>query len=274
MAAVPDYAGAAACQPCHPKEYAAQSASEHAQALRRSRAPEPGEWAFGAGLQAITFVQRRDEANYLELGRSWYRSIKGYGRTPGHLTDAARVYRIFDPGAEILSCFACHSTGPLQVAENGEISPHERGVRCESCHGAAAAHAADPKRVHPQNPGKMSADAMNEFCGACHRMPLPAGSTPDLRDPWNARHQPLMLAASRCYRESAGKLTCLTCHSPHDPLARQPASYDAACLSCHPRVTHTKTVAVAGKACVGCHMPAVRASATLAFANHRIMVVR
>ena len=52
-------------------------------------------------------------------------------------------------------------------------------------------------------------------------MPGGVAATPDLRNPWNARHQPLLLAASRCFRESKGRLSCLTCHSPHAPLEQK-----------------------------------------------------
>ena len=99
---------------------------------------------------------------------------------------------------------------------------------------------------------------------------MPAGvtETTDLRDPWNARHQPLTLAASACYRESQGRLSCLTCHSPHALIDRNPADYDVRCQACHPGVKHVHPVA--GTPCVGCHMPAVRPQPHLAFANHRI----
>lgn len=248
-----------------------QSRTGHAVALKRSQAPQPGEWAFGAGEQAITFVRRLDRDFYLELGRSWYAASKSYSRTPGHANEEGLRYRTFDPSAGMLSCFGCHSTGPVSVSANGNITPHELGVRCESCHGASEEHVRTPKLVHPSNPGSMTGEAMNEFCGACHRMPAPASATPNLKDPWNARHQPLLLSESRCFKASEGKLTCITCHSPHQPLERNLASYDAACSSCHDAVKHVRTTA--GRACAACHMPAVQAQRNLTFTNHRISVV-
>lgn len=265
-----DYAGAEACRKCHAAEFAAQSASAHAHAIAKSKSPQPGEWAFGAGEQAITFVRRVDADHYLEEGRSWYRRLNGYARTPGARTAEGTKYRLFDPAAGMLRCFACHSTGPVSLDASEAIMPHEFGVRCEACHGAASAHVRDPAHVRPQNPGKLSAERLNGFCGACHRMPGGAAATPDLREPWNMRHQPLMLAASRCFRESNGRLTCLTCHSPHAPLEQKPAAYDAACAGCHAQPKHKQ--AVAGKACAECHMPAVKPQPNLVFANHRIAV--
>jgi hypothetical protein len=40
-------------------------------------------------------------------------------------------------------CIGCHVTGPKgKVVENGRFV--NKGVQCEACHGAAAAHVADP----------------------------------------------------------------------------------------------------------------------------------
>lgn len=270
-AAVSDYAGAAACRTCHPAEFAAQSSSAHAHALARSNPSQPGEWAFGAGLQAITFVSRAGSENYLELGESWYRKLNGMALTPGHHNTAGVRYRIFDPSAAILRCFSCHSTGPISVAPADEsIVPLEPGVRCEVCHGPAASHGRDPRLVHPRNPLRLSASELNDLCGACHRMPSPAGGAADLRNPWNARHQPLMLAASSCFLKSDGRLNCFTCHAPHAPLEQRLAAYDGACVKCHSSPRHTRPTE--GRPCAGCHMPAVRPLPNLAFANHRIAV--
>lgn len=231
---------------------------------------QPGDWAFGAGSQAITFVQHRDPETYLELGRSWFRKINGFAATPGHPKGEDTAYRTFDPAAGILRCFACHSTGPLSLSADQSILPHELGVRCEACHGPSANHARDPARFAAENPGRYTATAINELCGNCHRMPAGAADTTDLRDPWNSRHQPLTLAASECFRAAAGRLSCLTCHSPHALIDRNLAHYDARCQECHATVKHTHPVA--GSPCAECHMPAVRPQPNLTFANHRIAV--
>jgi hypothetical protein len=275
VTAGPDYAGAAACQRCHAAEFSAQSATAHASALARSKPPQPGEWAFGAGTQAITFVSRRDSEHYVELGETWFRKINGFALTPGHRDRAGVSYRIFDPSAAILRCFACHSTGPLSFDASEWIIPHEPGVRCEACHGPAAAHARDPQRNKMADPKQLSAGDLNTLCGACHRMPAAAGDATDLHNPWNARHQPLLLAASACFRESRGGLSCVTCHASHAPLERRLASYDAVCKNCHSSALHKlprHAQPMAGRACADCHMPQAHPGPNLAFTNHRIAV--
>jgi Cytochrome c554 and c-prime len=269
LAQASQYAGTEACRVCHPAQYRDQSATHHAHALTPAKADQPGEWAFGAGAQAITFVRRLDAEHYLEEGQSWYRALNGYAPTPGHTKPGGVRDRIFDPSASILRCFACHSTGLVRVAAGGVIIPSELGVRCEACHGPSAAHAQAPDRFRPAELGRVSADEVNQICGACHRMPAPAGSV-NLGDPWNTRHQPLMLAASNCFKKSGGKLSCLTCHSPHAALKRDSRSYDTTCRQCHQGVTHVAPIS--DRTCIDCHMPRVQATPYLVFPNHRIAI--
>ena len=141
-------------------------------------------------------------------------------------------------------------------------------MQCETCHGPGGDHAASQKAI--QNPKRLSAPATNELCGTCHRKPAAAGDDTDWTNPWNTRHQPLYLAESACFRQSKGALSCLTCHPAHTPVDRKAASYDRTCSGCHARPRHR--TAVAGRACVLCHMPAVEPQAHLRFANHWIGV--
>ncbi len=78
-----DFVGAESCRACHAAEFASQSETSHAHALARSTPPQRGDWAFGAGMQAITFVIRVAPDSYREEGLSWYRSLNGEAVTPG-----------------------------------------------------------------------------------------------------------------------------------------------------------------------------------------------
>lgn len=229
---------------------------------------QPGEWAFGSGLQAITYVSRQDDEHYLEHGLSWYAATQSMALTPGHRGPEGERYRTFDPGAAILRCFQCHSTGPLRMAAGFRIEPFEPGVQCETCHGPGDGHAAAQKPI--RNPSRLSAREINGLCGGCHRMPAAAGSDTDWTNPWNTRHQPLYLAESACFRQSRGKLSCLTCHRAHAPLERSAAVYEQTCSACHAKPRHRTPLA--GGSCVSCHMPVVRPSEYLRFANHWIGV--
>ena len=191
------YAGSAACRPCHPAQFAAQSKTAHARALATAPKDAPGQWAFGSGEQAITYVSQVDPEWYIEHGLSFYSKTKSMALTPGHTNSEGVRYRTFDPAANILHCFQCHSTGPLSIGEGGKIQPSEPGVRCESCHGPGAAHIqANGASTAIQNPKRLSADELNELCGSCHRRPLSVVEDTDWTSPWNIRHQPVYLSQS------------------------------------------------------------------------------
>jgi hypothetical protein len=149
--------------------------------------------------------------------------------------------------------------------------PHELGVRCEVCHGPGAAHVRDHARNPLRTPAQMTPAAMNRFCGQCHRTDSATGEElNDLRDPLNAKDQPLRLAASACFARSSGRLNCITCHPPHQQSDRNLSSYNVRCQSCHANKVHRQPVT--GQACVSCHMPRIPNGPNLTFANHRIAI--
>ncbi len=233
----------------------------------------PMEWAFGAGQQAVTFVSRGDSRFYLEHYLSYFSKLRAFGPTPGHaslrpanLAEAAGLlYKIGDPVAGIDGCFACHSTGGLK-----SLTPVENGVRCEACHGAGAKHVASAGKAPLANPARLSAVALNEECGRCHRPPAADPQNVDWNYAWNVRHQPVYLSQSACFVKSAGALSCLTCHGPHEPLQTASAFYDGKCASCHA----TSSAQCGPRDCAGCHMPRVSPEPPLSFTNHWIGVYR
>ena len=266
LLAAQDFTGSRSCAVCHSEIARTQAATHHAQALGRTR---DNRWAFGAGAQAVTYVSQADEDTYIEHGLSWYKKTGAVALTPGHKDESGVQYKTFAPDANILRCFQCHSTGALRLAEHRAIQPAQAGVRCEACHGAGAAHAAKPALGNIRNPGKLSAAGVNELCGQCHRMPPARGVATNFDNPWNVRHQPVYFSQSACFLKSDGKLSCISCHNPHEDT--KPKA-DAKCAECHVQPKHT--TAVSNNSCVTCHMPVVNPSPLLGFANHWIGVYR
>ena len=264
------YVGSQSCQSCHPDEFTAQAMSEHAHALAPAKAGSPGEWAFGAGRKAITYVSHTNEETYVERAASYFASTKSMGVTPGHKPTIDLEYPTFHPTTSAVRCFRCHSTGQPTLSAGFAIQPAEYGIRCEACHGPGAAHvAAGGGSATIRNPQRLNAVEMNAFCGTCHRKPPEAGVDGDWTDPWNVRHQPASLSQAACFRKSGGNLSCLTCHDPHAPLVTSTKAFDRRCAGCHREVRHR--TATPGTACVTCHMPEVQEpTPELHFTNHWI----
>ena len=305
--AAPGNVGATACRGCHAAQFAAQSTSRHARALRpivqtdipERMADQPLressgvsfdyaraagglavtitkgderveallEWAFGSGGQAVTPVGRYKGA-YFEHRISYYRAPDQAARTIGHSgtpsASAEAALGMRQDAATITRCFSCHATG---VKAGPELSAMVPGVTCERCHG--------PGPEHVRSPGiaKMRRTAAVGLCAECHRMPEGAGRKPEERDPASVRFQLVGLSASACYRVSE-RLTCVSCHNPHEDAARTAGPYVAVCAGCHtaPAKAGAGCRRNGKQDCLPCHMRKSTPLPHLTFTDHRIRV--
>ncbi len=174
------------------------------------------------------------------------------------------------------------------------------GIDCQRCHGPGSAHVQaaqtpgaelDTIRAAIVNPSRLTAERQLEVCMQCHlettSYPLP-NSLPRFDRGWFAYRpgQPLgetmlffdhapgkgrddkfeivsaayRLRQSVCFKQSAGKLLCTTCHNAHDTPPRESAArqFVAVCRQCH-SATLDRLLATGvhprSEDCLGCHMP-------------------
>ena len=199
--------------------------------------------------------------------------------------------------------------------------PH--GIGCQRCHGPGQAHielaesgeASDGQLLASiVNPSRLEPKLRDDVCYQCHLQPSssflstvlrfgrpeyayrpgqPLGDylvhadfdEPDGRSRFEINHHPYRLRQSRCFTESDGGLSCLSCHDPHRKLApvERPAHYRQACLSCH-EIAQCSTATRQEAAvtpdgqpvladCVSCHMPSRRTEDVIhaVMTDHRIV---
>ena len=108
---------------------------------------------------------------------------------------------------------------------------------CERCHGPGRDHILAARGGRPRSGiysyGRASAGTIMELCEGCHRGPqaVPDAELESAVD--LPRFQGTALAASKCYRNSGGRISCLSCHNPHRNASHDTAGYERVCAGCH-----------------------------------------
>jgi hypothetical protein len=263
------------------------------------------DYALGSGHHATTFVTvlDLDPPKTLELRLTLYTREGTPGVTPGQAmgeqvpgtTPAGREQL----ARETLKCLGCHAT-QLSAHPVVELDPLSMipNVTCEKCHGPGRAHVEAARRgagsedlSMPMGLQGWTVQSQLELSGSCHRHPSRVPPQELIaNDPTLARFQPIGLSQSRCFKESDGRLSCVSCHVPHARSSSDTANYERVCLSCYEMPRNGKTVETgreishpaaasacpvsASRGCVACHMPKVDSGQHVLFTDHWIRVRR
>jgi cytochrome c554/c'-like protein len=252
----------------------------------------PLSYCFGHGETGQTYLLQYNGALY-ESRVSFYPMIEKLDFTPGASRmeppslEAALGQKL--TSEEARKCFSCHATNAVNETQELRTEGLVPGVGCEACHGPASAHVTAAKAGQPPttgilSPKNLAADELSQrFCGSCHRSYEEVMAMPDLGGAGNIRFQPYRLAKSSCYYSDPKdrRISCIACHDPHETVVREPAFYDAKCLSCHASSARAQAGSMAKacrtstKRCSTCHMPKTEPSGVHArFTDHNIRVVR
>ena len=252
-------------------------------------------WVIGSNHHSRSYVTVIDHKLF-QAPACWYPDTGQWDLCPGYEFKNDHFAREITEG-----CINCHN-GPMTLVEgerNRYEEPYPHGIGCERCHGPGALHVArwrggetptgegDPTIVDVR---RLPPEERIEVCFQCHLgdskatervmrwdrhdvafrpgqritdVVVPFRYVQQTRGEFGLSSQGDRLILSRCFKESGGKIECLTCHNPHVTIyheERPPDHFRQRCLGCHAEADCKASAAArAGTAplpddCVQCHM--------------------
>ncbi|HEX4824621.1 MAG TPA: tetratricopeptide repeat protein [Candidatus Polarisedimenticolaceae bacterium] len=250
-------------------------------------------WIVGSAHHSRTYLVT-DGDKLFQAPVCWYTKDAAWDLCPGYEFKNDYFSREISH-----TCVFCHNAKmELQPGAHNAYTAIPHGIDCERCHGPGERHVAKWSRGDTPtgegdaaivNPRRLTAERRMQICFQCHlgdskatervqrnEKPLedfrPGEAITDAMLPYRFSQatphdyglsaQADRLLLSRCFRESGGKLECVTCHDPHVTVYRadRPADFfTSKCKGCH-GPDACKAPAAARQAtsppddCVLCHM--------------------
>ncbi|MFN9720708.1 MAG: tetratricopeptide repeat protein [Planctomycetota bacterium] len=255
----------------------------------------PVHFAVGSGARGRSYLINLD-GRLFQSPITWYTEGTKFDLSPGFVPGD---HPGFDRRVNH-ACLSCHAGVSVPHESDpdrfGDPPFAEEAIGCERCHGPASDHVEYHRKPGPLrpssedpivNPGNLSPALQDAVCNQCHlqgqRRVLRPGRTEldfrpgmNLSDIWttilktkgvesgvaDAVSQVEQMHSSVCFQKSEGRMTCTSCHDPHDyPTANQKHDfYRSACLKCHDAVStecseQQSLRQAENDACIACHMP-------------------
>ena len=182
------------------------------------------DYAFGSSDRYTSLVGRDEQGRTPYLRLSFYHGAEGSGMGPDEESEAHPERAddfLGEPFASIQEadeCLICHTTNARAVRERIGPEFDDRAIGCEQCHGPGGLHlsavAVQFSDLAIVNPTAASPADINKLCGLCHSQQFAVMPALRIAPDW-ARFPGSTLPWSRCYAETGGALSCVTCHDPH-----------------------------------------------------------
>jgi hypothetical protein len=251
-------------------------------------------YEIGSGTRAKSYLTNADGV-LIQSPLTWYSQMQGWELSPGYVPQKTDRFERRVGNA----CLFCHVGRTATIRRDWEDrfntkKPfHETGIGCERCHGPGKRHAelheSGMKSITDHlivNPKKIDSSLRDAICYQCHlsakrvlrygrqhydvRPGNPLSSVWTIFDETaHEKEKDLAVShvqqmhASRCFKGSGGKMSCLSCHDAHSqPVRKEKATfYRARCQSCHTKENDCRVPLLkreqshSRNSCIVCHMP-------------------
>lgn len=235
---------------------------------------------IGSGNRGRTYLFQRD-GFWFESPVNWYSKKRVWDMNPKSLEVREMPFTLPVDS----TCLHCH-TSDGQVSLKGSRNHFEGapflhgGITCEGCHGDTTTHVAQAGHDSILKLKSLPTKRKVSVCLQCHLEGEIAVNEPgrslqmfkpgddlsedvqffvragEIGSNGRATSQWEALLQSACFRNSNGRLTCTTCHDPHDTptAAERVGYYRRRCLACHGEPSFASRHHPETQDCTSCHM--------------------